>query len=146
MTEEFKEKFTGKWKLDRSEHFDEFMSALGVNFIIRKMASMAHPENDIRVDEDGTVVITNNSTFMKNEQRFKIDEEFEEINPNVKKRFKNMPIFKDGKLRVTPTPAEQVDVPFPEYAEREITAAGEMLMTIKIGDVLCKRWFKKQPS
>ena len=29
MVEEIKEKFTGTWKMDRSEHFEEFMSAMG---------------------------------------------------------------------------------------------------------------------
>ncbi|KAK7115812.1 fatty acid-binding protein, adipocyte-like isoform X2 [Littorina saxatilis] len=121
MTDEIKEKFTGKWKMDRSENFDGFMNAMGVNFFIRKMAGFAKPENDIKVEDDGTIVIATNSTFMKSEQRFKLDEEYVEENPMIKKKFKNMPTFKDGKLRVTPTPAEQVDVPYPDYAEREIT-------------------------
>jgi hypothetical protein len=29
MTDEIKEKFTGKWRLDRSEKFDEFLAAMG---------------------------------------------------------------------------------------------------------------------
>jgi hypothetical protein len=52
------------------------------------MAGLAHPENEIHVEDDGTIVITNNSVFMKNEQRFKLDEEYEEMNPNIKKKFK----------------------------------------------------------
>ena len=61
------------------------------------MAGMAKPENDIKVEDDGTIVVANNSTFMKNEQRFKLNEEFEEINNFTKKKFK-VCIFVDGIL------------------------------------------------
>lgn len=143
MTDELKDKFTGKWKMDRSENFEDFMSAMGLNFFIRKMASFARPENEIQVEDDGKIIIRTNSTFMKNEQSFKLNEEFEEINQFAKKKFKNMPTFENGKLRITPTPAEPVDVTYPEYAEREITPDGEMLLSIKVKDVVCKRWFKR---
>lgn len=39
-----------------------------------------------------------------------------------------MPTYENGKLRISATPAEPIDVPYPEYAEREITADGEMLL------------------
>ncbi|KAK7481614.1 hypothetical protein BaRGS_00027130 [Batillaria attramentaria] len=142
-TEEIKKKFSGRWKVDRSENFDEFMAAMGMNFLLRKMAGFSKPENVIQVDDDGTISIATSSTFMKNEQRFKLNEEFEEINHFTKKKFKNMPIYENGKLRITPTPAEPVDTPYPEYAERELTEDGEILLTIKVGDVLCKRYFKR---
>ena len=29
MADEIREKFTGKWKLDRSENFEDFLSAMG---------------------------------------------------------------------------------------------------------------------
>lgn len=143
VTEEIKKKFSGKWKVDRSENFDGFMTAMGMNFLIRKMAGLSRPENDIRVEDDGTISIATTSTFMKNEQRFKLGEEFEEINNFTKKKFKNVATYDNGKLRITPTPAEPVDTPYPEYAERELTEDGEIQLTIKVGDVICKRYFKR---
>ncbi|XP_076465005.1 fatty acid-binding protein homolog 1-like [Babylonia areolata] len=146
MAEEIKQKFSGKWKSYKTENFEEFLIAMGLNFLIRKMASLAKPENEILVQDDGKITIRNNSTFMAHEQSFKINEEFEDVNQFAKKRFKNMPTYENGKIRVTPTPAEPVDVPYPDYAEREITENGEMLVTIKVKDVECKRWFKKVES
>ncbi|KAL8586595.1 hypothetical protein ACOMHN_053948 [Nucella lapillus] len=140
---EIRDKFAGKWKMDRSENFEDFLAAMGLNFFIRKMASLARPENEITVKEDGTITIGTNSTFMKNSQSFKMNEEFEEINNFAKKKFKNMPTYENGKMHVTPTPAEPVDVPFPDYAEREITPEGEMILSIRVKDVVCRRWFKR---
>lgn len=37
---EIPEKFLGKWQLDRSEQFDEYLSARGVNWFVRKMILM----------------------------------------------------------------------------------------------------------
>ena len=34
MVDEIKEKFTGTWKMDRSEHFDDFLSAMGETYMI----------------------------------------------------------------------------------------------------------------
>ena len=62
--------------------------ATGLNFLIRKMAGFSKPENTIKVEEDGTIVIATNSAFMKNEQRFKLNEEFEEVHNLAKKKFK----------------------------------------------------------
>lgn len=146
MVEEIKEKFSGKWKLDHSDNFDGFMTAMGVNFLIRKMAGMARPENDIHVEDDGTIVISTSSTFMKNEQKFKLGQEFEEINNFTKTKFKNMPTYENGCLRIVPTPVDPVNTPYPEYAERELTDTGDMCLTLKVGDVICKRYFKKIDS
>ena len=46
-----------------------------------------------------------------------------------------MPTYENGKLRITPTPAEPVSDPYPDYAEREITDAGEMLMVLEYESV-----------
>ena len=64
-----------------------------MNFFIRKMAGFAKPENIIKVEDDGTIVIATNSTFIKNEQRFKLNESFEEINHFTKKNFKVLSLY-----------------------------------------------------
>ncbi|KAK7492544.1 hypothetical protein BaRGS_00016210 [Batillaria attramentaria] len=152
-TEEIKKKFSGRWKVDRSENFDEFMAAMGMNFLLRKMAGFSKPENVLQVDDDGTISIATSSTFMKNEQRFKLNEEFEEINHFTKKKFKNMPIYENGKLRITPTPAElwilltqNMQSASSQKTERFFCVCITELLalqTIKVGDVLCKRYFKR---
>ncbi|WAR01255.1 FABP9-like protein [Mya arenaria] len=76
---DIKEKFAGTWKVDRNEHFEDFLAGVGVNFFIRKMAGLARPTSDIVVDlDDETITITLNSKFMKKCSSFKLDTEFED--------------------------------------------------------------------
>nr|KAG5703627.1 hypothetical protein BaRGS_002501 [Batillaria attramentaria] len=71
-----------------------------MNFLLRKMAGFSKPENVLQVDDDGTISIATSSTFMKNEQRFKLNEEFEEINHFTKKKFKVHLSIASKKLKV----------------------------------------------
>lgn len=51
---------------------------LGVNFLVRKMASMAKPTSDIKVDlDDQTITVTMNAGFMVKQDSYRLGEEFE---------------------------------------------------------------------
>jgi len=69
---------TGTFKLTKSENFDEYMKALGVNMILRKMASTATPVTEITRDGDDWNIKTT-TTFKTTDIKFKLGEEFDEV-------------------------------------------------------------------
>ncbi|XP_060099568.1 fatty acid-binding protein 5-like isoform X2 [Heteronotia binoei] len=71
------EVFLGKWSLESSEGFDDYMKELGVNLAMRKMGSMAKP--DVIISKDGdTLRVKTESTFKTSEFCFKLNEKFNE--------------------------------------------------------------------
>ncbi|KAH9420626.1 fatty acid-binding protein-like [Dermatophagoides pteronyssinus] len=69
--------FEGKYQLESSENFDEFLKELGVGFILRNLAKTTKPTIEVVKDGDYWVIKTHTS-LKTTEIRFKIDEEFDE--------------------------------------------------------------------
>jgi len=67
----------GKYVLESSENFDEFLKALGVGFLMRNMAKVQTPTVEI-TEADGDYSIKTVTTFKTTELKFKLGEEFEE--------------------------------------------------------------------
>ncbi|KAH7641228.1 fatty acid-binding protein [Dermatophagoides farinae] len=68
----------GKYKLEKSEKFDEFLSELGVNFVKRNLAKRVTPV--VTITKDGDYYVFKTETTVKNtEIKFKLNEEFEEM-------------------------------------------------------------------
>ncbi|XP_052261248.1 fatty acid-binding protein homolog 7-like [Dreissena polymorpha] len=138
--EEIQKKFSGTWRVDRNELFEEFLAEVGVNYLIRKMASRSKPTSDITVDlQDETITITLNSTFMKKMSSFRLNEEYEEDFQGNKT--KAIATFEDGKLTISNKPLS--DTVKPTTAVREIIDTGDLLVTMQVGDVVCKRYWKR---
>ncbi|XP_052802542.1 myelin P2 protein-like [Mya arenaria] len=137
---EINEKFGGTWKLDRSEHFADFLKEVGVNIVVRKMASLAKPSSTLSVEDD-VITITLNAGFMTKCDKFKLEEEYDTDFQGDKA--KGIASYTEGNLVIKNTPIG--DNMKPTTATRELLEDGEMLMTMCVGDVVCKRWFKKQP-
>ncbi|KAI5091747.1 fatty acid-binding protein, heart [Silurus meridionalis] len=93
------EAFIGKWRLTSSEKYDEYMIAIGVGQVTRKMSNAATPINTISMDGVGQVTrkmsnaatpintismdgelikISTSTTFKNTEIMFKLGEEFNE--------------------------------------------------------------------
>ncbi|ESO97928.1 hypothetical protein LOTGIDRAFT_228443 [Lottia gigantea] len=140
--DEIKEKFCGKWKLDRSENFDEFLKEMGVNFLVRKMAGSSKPEQEIRVDDD-TIVVSTKAGFWNKESRMKLNEEFEEDRDGVK--MKCFGKYENGVIIIDNTPIDKPDFK-PQKVTREIID-NELVMIMNVGDgyLICKRYFKRLP-
>ena len=75
---------TGKWKLEKSDNFDNFLKELGVNFMMRKMANTSSPTVEITRDGDSfefkTVTALKTSVI-----KFTLGQEFEEERLDGKK-------------------------------------------------------------
>lgn len=69
--------FVGKWNLESSENFDEYLKHVGVGLITRKVAAKVKPVLDIEVSGDHWK-ITSTSTFKTFVIEFDLNKEFDE--------------------------------------------------------------------
>jgi fatty acid-binding protein 3 len=127
--------FTGKYKLKSSENFDEYMKAIGVGLVMRKMAGAATPVQDIKVNGDEYEIKTT-TTFKTTEVKFKLGEEFEEVRGDGSK-CKSVASLDGNKL---------MQVQKDGNKETQITrefSGNELKMVMKVDDVECTRVYDK---
>jgi len=133
------ETLVGTWKVDRSENFDDFLKAMDVNFMIRKMASAAPVT--VTIEFDGTHVTITTVTMKTLVMKFRLGEEF--IFEHPMEGEQKTKIDLDGKV----LKAESTSVKKGKRVttEREVIN-GEMVTTIRVDNVKCVRYFKKVSS
>ncbi|XP_063860257.1 sodium/calcium exchanger regulatory protein 1-like [Scylla paramamosain] len=133
-------KIVGKYKMDSSEGFDEFMKALGVGMVMRKMGNAATPTVEITLD-DGTYTLKTVTTFKTTEIKFKLGEEFEETTADG--RTVKSTITLDGNKLIHNQVGDKEKKEKDSVLTREFTDT-EMLMECKVDDIVCKRVYKRQ--
>lgn len=74
----------GKWRMESSENFDEYMKAVGVGMLLRKTGNAMKPDTIISQDGD-TWKLRTESTFKNTEITFKLGEEFDETTADGRK-------------------------------------------------------------
>ncbi|XP_007420161.1 retinoid-binding protein 7 [Python bivittatus] len=77
--------FNGTWNFVRSENFESYMLALGIDFATRKIANLLKPQKVIKQEGDSFSISTT-STFRNYFVQFKIGEEFDEDNKGLDNR------------------------------------------------------------
>ncbi|EDV91219.1 fatty acid-binding protein, muscle [Drosophila grimshawi] len=126
--------FVGKkYKLDKSENFDEYMKELGVNMVLRKMGNSVSPTVEVTVDGD-TYTMTTTSTFKTSAISFKLGEEFDEETLDGRK-VKSIITLDGNKL----TQEQKGDKP--STIVREFSDS-ELITTLTIGAVKSVRVYK----
>ncbi|XP_033748429.1 fatty acid-binding protein, liver-like [Pecten maximus] len=125
--------------MDRSEKFDEFLKEVGVNMVLRKLASLAKPTMTISVEGEIIKIITD-IAVRREEDSFKLDEPFDKEREG--EMFRGCATWEDGKLKMTGTPLDSRSKMKAPTIYRE-KVGEEMLMTMCVGDVVCKRYFKR---
>nr|AFN08746.1 fatty acid binding protein [Scylla paramamosain] len=133
-------KIVGKYKMDSSEGFDDFMKALGVGMVMRKMGNAATPTVEITLD-DGTYTLKTVTTFKTTEIKFKLGEEFEETTADG--RTVKSTITLDGNKLIHNQVGDKEKKEKDSVLTREFTDT-EMLMECKVDDIVCKRVYKRQ--
>lgn len=122
-----------KYKLAKSENFEEVMKALGVGYLTRKLGNTASPVMEL-TESDGEYTLTSNSTFKNTVTKFKLGEEFEEETPDGRK-VKSIITQDDNKLIHIQKGEKETRI------EREFTDE-EVVMTITVDDIMCTRVYK----
>ncbi|XP_053375066.1 sodium/calcium exchanger regulatory protein 1-like [Mercenaria mercenaria] len=145
--EGFDESLGGKWILVRNEGFDEYLSAMGVGYIKRKIAGAVTTKMEmIKVNDKRIRIVTKGPKDM--DTQINIDEEIDEVDPfdnKIKVKVTWDPAAK--LLRTESNPAEG-SAAKTSIVERKIVENGEMLMEVTLPNekIVCKRYFKKEES
>ncbi|XP_047097604.1 fatty acid-binding protein, muscle-like isoform X2 [Schistocerca piceifrons] len=128
------DEFVGrKYKLDKSENFDEVMKALGVGMVTRKMGNAVSPVIELTKDGD-TYTLKSSSTFKNTVITFKLGEEFEEETPDGRKV--KSTITQDGNKLHHIQKGEKTTTIVREFSAEEVK------MTITVDDLVCTRIYK----
>ncbi|OWF39777.1 cellular retinoic acid-binding protein 1-like [Mizuhopecten yessoensis] len=137
--DQIKDSLVGKWKMDRSENFEEFLKEVGVNMVLRKLAPLAKPTMNISIEGE-TIKIITDIAVRREEDFFKLDEVFEKEREG--EMFRGCATWEDGKLKITGTPLNSKSKMKAPTIYRE-RVGDEMLLTMCVSDVVCKRYFKR---
>lgn len=132
------DKFVGKWKLESTENFDEYLAAAGVGYVMRKMASTLKPDLVFIADGESYKMRTE-STFKNTEIIFKLAEEFDEVTADGRKMKTTMSL--DG-TTLTQTQKGNVD----STLTRELTDDDTIKLVCKANDVESTRIYGRIKS
>ncbi|XP_015593287.1 fatty acid-binding protein, muscle isoform X2 [Cephus cinctus] len=124
-----------KYKLYSTEKFDEYMKALGVGLVTRKMGASVNPVIEL-TESDDVYTLKTSSTFKNSEIKFKLGEEFDEETPDGRK-VKSV-ITLDGNKMTQIQKGDKETI-----IEREFTPT-EVKAVMKVDDIVCTRVYKVQ--
>ncbi|PBC34398.1 fatty acid-binding protein, muscle isoform X1 [Apis cerana] len=124
-----------RYKLQSSENFDEFMKALGVGIMTRKVGSSVSPVVELS-ENNGLYTLKTTSPFKNTEIKFKLGEEFEEETVDGRK-VKSVCTLDGNKLIQVQKGEKQTTI------EREFSST-EMKAIMKVDDIICTRVYKVQ--
>ena len=134
------EKAKGKYERVSEEQYDDFLKALGVNFMLRKAATVSTPV--MEVSELGGVWSIKTSTSLKAmELKFKVGEAFDETTPDG--REVSAMVTLEGNKFISEQTAKKSGQKSTKTV-REFTGS-ECIVTMTIigSDIVCVQKFKK---
>jgi len=130
--------FEGKWKLETSENFDEYMKALGVSYLVRKMGAAAKPVMTVSYAGDSDLwTVKSESSVKTSEFTFKFNQEFDETTADGRKVKSSMVKDSDTKW----TQVQKGDPP--STITRELTDPNTLVAICVAKDVSSKRVYKR---
>ncbi|KAL5017368.1 hypothetical protein ScPMuIL_006957 [Solemya velum] len=135
--QEIEGKFCGVWKLDRSENFDGYLKEVGVNFMLRKMAGVAGETVTITVEGDQVRILTKGPR--ETDIKFRPGQAFESRDTHDNP-LEVTTTLEDGVLY---TDAKAMNSKGKDHRITRDIVNGELVQTIKVNDVICKRIYKK---
>uniref|UniRef100_F1LH25 Fatty acid-binding protein 5 n=1 Tax=Ascaris suum TaxID=6253 RepID=F1LH25_ASCSU len=103
------EAFIGEWDLESSENFPEYLADVGVNRVLRAMATAAKPTIHISIDE-GKWTIKTVTPIRTLVLEFKLGEEFDDCTPDGRKMISIVEKIDDRRLEQTQKPTNDKDV------------------------------------
>nr|WPK49592.1 FABP1 [Echiniscoides sigismundi] len=129
--------FTGKYKLESSENFEEYMKSIGVGLVMRKLGNTAKPELTIWKDGD-LWTMKSSTTFKAYEQKFEMNKESPYETPGGKNVISTFTQDGNKWIEVQRNDADN----FETKLVREFDADG-ITMTLEHNDVKCVRRYSR---
>ncbi|XP_072379059.1 probable fatty acid-binding protein isoform X1 [Diabrotica undecimpunctata] len=126
-----------KYKLDKSENFEEYMKKLGVGLVVRKMGSAVSPVVDLQKEGD-EYVLSSISTFKNVILKFKPGVEFDQETPDGRKVKSTITINGNTLHEV------QKDASGAETVIDRTFSADEIKMEMSVNNVKATRTYKIQ--
>ncbi|XP_071181108.1 cellular retinoic acid-binding protein 1-like [Mytilus edulis] len=136
---EVEQKFGGRWKIYKSENFEAFLQEVGVNALLRKVATKVSPETELTMS-GGKIKIAMKTGLFTSVDEFSLGEEYMKEIQGTWMKAKGE--YEEGKLIIVQTPIDPKNKMKSQTVHREIVD-DELVMTLFVGDVVCKRFFKK---
>ncbi|OQV22369.1 putative Cellular retinoic acid-binding protein 1 [Hypsibius exemplaris] len=130
---------TGTYKLTSSEHFDDYLKAVGVNFILRKLATTVESAT-VEITKNGEEYTIKTTTAVKSaEIKFKLGEPFTEH--TMDGRDVETTFTLEGNL----LKQVQHDIKggFDSFSDREFNG-DELITTMRCKDAVAVRKYKKE--
>jgi len=131
--------FSGKWKLEKDEHFDDYLKEIGVGMIARKMAGSIKPTQDIVMDNTGIKITTHTPKGDKTREA-KFGEEKEEEIEATGDKAKAVATLEGDKIVTVVTPVK--DGKKSQKVTRYMDG-DHMVLMMECNGVTCKRFFKR---
>merc|ERR1711936_414758 len=137
------EKYLGKFDRTSAGKYDEFLSELGVNFLLRKAATVSSPVFEVTYDAGSEEWLFKTSTTLKTmELKFKLGVEFEEKTPDG--REVTAIVTKEGdtfvSIQTAKKEGEKSTKITREFAGDEVIVISQVIGS----DLICTQKFKKQ--
>jgi len=131
----------GKYALEKSENFDEYLKSCGLNYLKRSIAAKMKPVLEISRDGDHWVLktVTPLKTILI---KFVLGEEFEMEFPDESGRKMKTRVDKDGENKIVTTNLFEGDT----IKDEKIFSEDGLVATITKGDIVCVRRYKRIPS
>jgi len=118
----------------KSENFDEYMSELGVGFMLRKIGGALSPVVSLKKNDNGTYTLSTTSSFKSTEITFTLGQEFDE--ETLDGRQVKSVCTLEGNTLVQQQGGDKPSTITRVFTENEMTA------TMTVGKIICIRHYK----
>lgn len=123
-----------KYKLSSSDKFDDYMKAMGVGLLTRKIGNKVSPVMEL-TENDGEYSLSSNSTFKNFLIKFRLGQEFDEETPDGR-RVKSTIVQDGNKLVQIQKGGNKETTIVREFSPEEVK------MTLTVDDIVCTRIYK----
>ncbi|KAJ8273487.1 hypothetical protein GJAV_G00102140 [Gymnothorax javanicus] len=135
--------FSGTWKMESSENFEELLKALGVNVLLRKIAVAAASKPSVEIIQQGETLSIQTSTSVRTTHvSFTVGESFTEATVDGQPCTSYPRWETDSKIT-----CEQIlqkgEGPNTSWT-RELTNDGKLILTMSANDVVCTRVYRRE--
>ncbi|GMR62179.1 hypothetical protein PMAYCL1PPCAC_32374 [Pristionchus mayeri] len=146
MADPIPDRFFGRFKIDRSENFDEFLSGKGVGFFARQIIKLASVTKELtKGSYPGSYTLENLSWKKNVRYDFLLGEPFsgEALDST---EFEITFTFEDGEVTEHHARHDNPDITTETYHYTMSADNKELIMKMTNNGITCKRYFKRQHS